>query len=74
MEGPRFFGSRQPYRPLAERPDVLAFQTPPLAQGTKVTGPIVSTLWVASDCPDTDITISCSTSTRRRPIIRRVSP
>ena len=57
VEGPRFFGSRQPYRPLAERPDVLVFQTSPLAQDIEVTGPIVARLWVASDCPDTDISI-----------------
>jgi hypothetical protein len=57
VEGPRFFGSRQPYRPLAERPDVLVFQTSPLAQDIEVTGPIVASLWVASDCPDTDISI-----------------
>jgi uncharacterized protein len=29
-EAPDFFGSRAPYRPLAERPDVLVFQTAPL--------------------------------------------
>jgi hypothetical protein len=56
-EGPRFFGSTEPYRPLAERPDVLVFQTPPLENAVEVTGPIEARLWVSSDCPDTDFTI-----------------
>jgi hypothetical protein len=56
-EGPRFFGSREPYRALAERPDVLVFQTPPLADDVEVTGPISANLWISSDCPDTDFTI-----------------
>ena len=56
-EGPRFFGSMEPYRPLAERPDVLAFQTPPLEADVEVTGPITANLWISSDCPDTDFTI-----------------
>ena len=56
-EGARFFGSTEPYRPLAERPDVLVFQTPPLAADVEVTGPIAANLWISSDCPDTDFTI-----------------
>ena len=56
-EGPRFFGSRAPYRPLAEQPDVLVFQTPPLETAVEVTGPITANLWISSDCPDTDFTI-----------------
>jgi len=56
-EGPRFFGSTEPYRPLAERPDVLVFQTPPLENSVEVTGPIEVRLWISSDCPDTDFTI-----------------
>jgi hypothetical protein len=55
-EAPAFFGSCPPYRPLAERPDVLVFQTPALAQPIEVTGPLVVHLWIASDCPDTDFT------------------
>jgi putative CocE/NonD family hydrolase len=55
-EGPRFFGSRDPYRPLAERPDVLVFQTPPLDEDLEVTGPIIVDLWISSSCPDTDFT------------------
>ena len=56
-EGPRFFGSREPYKALAERADVLVFQTPPLADDVEVTGPISANLWISSDCPDTDFTI-----------------
>jgi putative CocE/NonD family hydrolase len=56
-EGPRFFGSREPYVPLAARPDVLVFESEPLSQDIEVTGPIEARLWVASDRPDTDFTI-----------------
>jgi uncharacterized protein len=55
-EGPRFFGSREPYRPLAERPDVLMFQTPVLEEDVEVTGPITVNLWISSSCVDTDFT------------------
>jgi uncharacterized protein len=56
-EGPRFFGSREPYLPLAARSDVLVFETEPLAADLEVTGPLVARLWIASSCPDTDFTI-----------------
>jgi putative CocE/NonD family hydrolase len=55
-EAPEFFGSKPPYRALAERPDVLVFQTEPLRQDVEVTGPVRVRLWIASDCPDTDFT------------------
>lgn len=55
-ESARFFGSREPFRPLADRPDVLVFQTPPLEEDTEVTGPLTVNLWIASNCPDTDFT------------------
>jgi putative CocE/NonD family hydrolase len=51
-----FFGSTEPYRPLAERDDVLVFQTEPLTADVEVTGPFVVKLWISSDCPDTDFT------------------
>lgn len=51
-----FFGSTEPYRPLAERPDVLVFQTEPLAEAVEVTGPLIVRLWISSDAPDTDFT------------------
>ena len=56
-EASEFFGSRAPYRPLAERADVLVFQTPPLVEDVEVTGAVEAALWIASDCPDTDFTI-----------------
>jgi putative CocE/NonD family hydrolase len=55
-EGPRVFGPCEPYRPLAERPDVLALSTAPLDHELEVAGPITLWLWVASDGPDTDFT------------------
>jgi putative CocE/NonD family hydrolase len=55
-EDPRFYGSKPPYRPLGERPDVLVFQTPPLINAVELTGSVEVHLWIASDCPDTDFT------------------
>ncbi len=43
-------------RPLAERPDVLVFQTEPLMEPLQVVGPIAVRLWASSDGPDTDFT------------------
>jgi len=42
--------------PLAERADVLVFQTEPLDAPIEVTGPLVVKLWASSDGPDTDFT------------------
>jgi uncharacterized protein len=56
-EGPRFFGSREPYLPLAKRSDVLVFETPPLAAEVELTGPVTARLWIESNCLDTDFTI-----------------
>lgn len=47
---------RPPYPLLAERMDVLVFQTPPLTEGIEVTGSIEVRLWVSSTAPDTDFT------------------
>jgi len=44
-------------RSLADRADVLVFQTEPLAADLIITGDIQARLWVSSDCPDTDFTI-----------------
>jgi putative CocE/NonD family hydrolase len=54
--GPLIFGAEPPFGPLADRPDVLVFQTPPLSQPLEVTGPIRVNLWISSNCPDTDFT------------------
>jgi putative CocE/NonD family hydrolase len=56
QERPGLIGSCPPYLPLAMRPDVLVFQTRPLAQAVEVTGPIEIKLWVASSALDTDFT------------------
>ena len=55
-EDERFFGVRHPGLPLAARPDVLVFETEPLAADVAVIGPIVVKLHVASSCVDTDFT------------------
>ena len=55
-EAPAFFGSREPYPRLSERPDVLVFQTEPLAEPVEVTGPTTVHLWVSSSALDTDFT------------------
>jgi putative CocE/NonD family hydrolase len=56
-EAPGFFGCAPPFLPLASRPDVLVFQTPPLADAVQVVGPVEFDLLVATDAPDTDITV-----------------
>ncbi len=43
--------------PLAERPDVLVFQSAPLENDLEICGPVVAELCVSSDRPDTDFTI-----------------
>jgi putative CocE/NonD family hydrolase len=47
-------GHGYPGRPIVERPDVLAFQTPPLRRDVRIAGNICVRLWVSSDAPDTD--------------------
>ena len=56
-EGPNFYASREPYLPVAARPDVLVFETQPLAGDLEITGVIEAHLWISSDAPDTDFTI-----------------
>ena len=56
VEAPEFYGCEPPYLPLGSRPDVLVFQTEPLAGDVEVTGPIEVVLWVSSTAPDTDFT------------------
>ena len=55
-EDARFFGCRHPGRPLADRDDVLVFQTEPLGEDLAVIGPLSVRLFVSSDAPDTDFT------------------
>ncbi|MET0338153.1 MAG: CocE/NonD family hydrolase [Caulobacter sp.] len=56
-EDAQFFGSTVAGRDLADRPDVLSFQTALLEADVEVTGPIQAQLWISSDCVDTDFTI-----------------
>ena len=43
------------YQALAERSDVLTFDSAPLARDTDVTGPIRARVYVSCDCRDTDL-------------------
>ncbi|HCU36585.1 MAG TPA: antibiotic hydrolase [Armatimonadetes bacterium] len=54
VEGPHLHGCTPPFLPLAARPDVLVFQTEPLAEDLIVAGHPVVELWISSDAPDTD--------------------
>lgn len=56
VENSDSFGCRLPYLPLGSRPDVLVFETEPLAEDVEVTGPVSVTLWVATSAVDTDFT------------------
>jgi putative CocE/NonD family hydrolase len=55
-ESPEFFASREPFPRLAERPDVLVYQTEPLAEPVEVTGRATVRLRISSSAPDTDFT------------------
>ena len=55
-ETPDSVGARPPYPLLADREDVVVFQTPPLDSAMEVTGPIEVILWVSSSATDTDFT------------------
>ncbi len=44
-------------RKMEARPDILVYSTEPLAQGMEVSGPIEVTLYISSDCKDTDFTV-----------------
>jgi predicted acyl esterase len=44
-------------RKVEKRPDVLLFTSDQLKQPLEVTGRITATLFVSSDCPDTDFTV-----------------
>ena len=55
-ESPDLVGARPPYPLLADRTDVLVFQTEPLEADVEVTGGIEVVLWVSSSAVDTDFT------------------
>jgi putative CocE/NonD family hydrolase len=54
--GGRYAACAQDQAPLAGRPDVLAFETEPLAAPVEVTGKVLAKLWISSDAVDTDFT------------------
>ena len=43
------------YQKLAERDDVLTFDSPPLASDLEVAGPIRARMFISCDCRDTDV-------------------
>lgn len=47
-------------RSIETREDVLVFSTDVLEEPVEVTGRLLATLYVASDCPDTDFTVKLS--------------
>jgi uncharacterized protein len=51
------FAAAAPGRALADRDDVLVFETEPLAEEVEVIGPVEAQLWVSSSNPDTDVTV-----------------
>jgi uncharacterized protein len=51
---PDLHGCADPYGPLEDRTDVLAFTTVPLTQPLEALGPVEAVLHVQSDRPDTD--------------------
>ena len=56
QEAPGMVGARPPFSRLADRPDVVVFQTDPLGVDVEVTGPILVRLWISSSAVDTDFT------------------
>jgi putative CocE/NonD family hydrolase len=49
-------GGAYDQRLVEERPDVLVYSAPPLAQAVEVTGPLMLKLWATSSAVDTDFT------------------
>lgn len=56
-ETAELYGATKPGRALADRADVLVFETPPLDGDVELTGSVVAHLHVASSAVDTDFTI-----------------
>ena len=51
------YGATRPGRALADRDDVVVFQTDVLDEAVEVTGPISARLWVSCDARDCDVMI-----------------
>ncbi len=56
-EAPGIFGCQPPYPALADRSDVLVFESAPLTEDIEVTGVITADLWISSSALDTDFTV-----------------
>jgi len=56
VEAEGIFGCNAPGMPLTARPDVLSFETAPLAEDMVIAGPVTVRLRVSTDAPDTDFT------------------
>ncbi|HRE45986.1 MAG TPA: CocE/NonD family hydrolase, partial [Terricaulis sp.] len=52
------FAATHPGRAIADRPDVLMFETAPLERAIEIAGGFEAQLWVSSDAPDADIAIT----------------
>ena len=48
-------GGAQDYRSLGARPDVLTFETAPLAHDVEVVGAMQAEIWLSANAPDTDL-------------------
>lgn len=55
-ESPEIFASQEPYPRLADRDDVVVFQTEPLSRPIELVGRVTVNLWVSSSAVDTDFT------------------
>ena len=51
------FGGKSPNSALADRPDVLVFESAPLSEDVEVTGVVTADLWISSSALDTDFTV-----------------
>nr|WP_298161015.1 CocE/NonD family hydrolase [Brevundimonas sp.] len=56
-ETPDLYGASVPGRALADRDDVLSFQTDVLTESVEVTGPVTARLWISASAPDCDVMI-----------------
>ena len=57
QEDASIIAAQPPYPRLADRADVLVFQTEPLTAAVELTGPLKAKLWISSSAVDTDFTV-----------------
>jgi putative CocE/NonD family hydrolase len=56
-ETSQFFASRANDAPLADRSDVVIFETQPFEDAVEIVGPMTAVLWVSTSAYDTDFTV-----------------